>query len=152
MPLLNPTFADAGSLPGEAARWTITAVTRLEAIAAFGGVGREDFERWSSFLASLAGLAMVRAFFGRDGVEEFERPFLFTLPTGRVVTCSFGGPDVETWTRPSPWLDDWSRVPSTPGLTEAFARTGFVADWSGVGSSAALTETFSGAWARAATL
>jgi hypothetical protein len=152
MALLNPTFADAGALPGEAARWTITAVTRVEAIAAFGRVGREDFERWSTFIASLAGLTVVRAFFGRDGFEEFERPFLFTLPTGRVVTCSFGGRDVETWTRPSPWLDDWSRVSSTPGLTELFARTGFVADWSGVGSSTAPTETFSGAWARAATL
>ncbi len=86
MALLNPTFADRGAQPGEAARWTITAVTRLEAIAAFGGVGREDFERWSSFLGSLAGLAVVRAFFGRDGFEEFERPLLFTLPTGRVVT------------------------------------------------------------------
>ncbi len=50
MSLLNPTFADAGALPGAAARWTITAVTRLEAIAALGGVGREDFERWSSYL------------------------------------------------------------------------------------------------------
>lgn len=152
MALLNPTFADAGAIPGEAARWTISAVTSLEVLAAFGGVGREDFERWSSFLASLAGLAVVRAFFGRDGFEEFERPFLFTLPTGRVVTCSLSARDVETWTSSSPWLDDWSRVPSTPGLTEPFARTGFVADWSGVGSSAAPTETFSGAWARAATL
>jgi hypothetical protein len=152
MPLLNPTFADAGALPGEAARWTITAVTRLEAIAAFGGVGREDFERWSALLASLAGLTVVRAFFGRDGFEEFERPFLFTLPTGRVVTCSFGGRDVETWSRPAPWLDDWSRVPSTPGLTELFAGPGFVADWSSVVSTAAPTETFSGAWRRAATL
>jgi hypothetical protein len=152
MPLLNPTFADAGPQPGEAARWTITAVTRLEAIAAFGGVGREDFERWSAFLTSLAGLTVVRAFFGRDGFEEFERPFLFELPTGRVVTCSFGGRDVETWTRPAPWLDDWSRVTSTLGLAEPFVRAGFVADWSGVTSAAAPTETFSGAWARAAAL
>ena len=152
MPLLNPTFADPGALPGEAARWTITAVTRLEAIAAFDGVGREDFERWSAFLASFARLTVVRAFFGRDWFEEFERPFLFTLPTGRVMTCSFSMRDVETWTRPSPWLDDWSRVSSTPGLTEPFARLGFVADWSSVVSTAAPTETFSGAWARAATL
>ncbi len=152
MPLLNPTFVDAGALPGEAARWTITAVTRLEAIAAFGGVGREDFERWSAFLTSLAGLAVVRAFFGRDGFEEFERPFLFELPTGRVVPCSFGGRDVEAWTRPAPWLDDWSRVVSMLGLAEPFARVGFVADWSGVTSAAAPTETFSGTWAHAATL
>jgi hypothetical protein len=152
MALLNPTFADAGPQPGEAARWTTTAVTRLEAIAAFGGIGREDFERWSTFLISLAGLTVVRAFFGRDGFEEFERPFLFTLPTGRVVTSSFSARDFETWTRPSPWLDDWSRVSSTPGLTEPFARLGFVADWSSVLSTPPPTETFSGAWARAASL
>ena len=152
MPLLNPTFADAGALPGEAARWTISAMTSLERLAAFSGVGREDFERWSAFLSALADVRVVRAFFGRHGFEEFERPFFFTLPTGRVVTCSFGGRDVETWARPAPWLDDWSRVPSTPGLTELFARPGFVADWSGLGSAAAPTENFSGAWARAATL
>jgi hypothetical protein len=152
MPLLNPTFADAGPQPGEAARWTITAVTRLEAIAAFGGVGREDFERWNASLTSLAGLTVVRTFFGRDGFEEFERPFLFELPTGRVVACSFGGRDVETWMRPAPWLDDWSRVTSSLGLTEPFARAGFVADWSNVTVAAAPTETFSGVWAHAATI
>jgi hypothetical protein len=150
MALLNPTFADAGAIHGEAARWTITAMTSLEVLAAFSGVGREDFERRSAFLGALADVTVVRAFFGRDGFEEFERPFLFALPTGRVVTCPFGGRDVETWTRPSPWLDDWSRVPSTPGLTEPFARAGYVSDWSGVGGVAAPAETFSGAWARAA--
>jgi len=152
MALLNPTFADAGALLGEAARWTITAVTSLEALAAFGRVGREDFERWSSFLGALADVTVVRAFFGRDTFEEFERPFLSTLPSGRIVTCSFGGGDVETWTRPSPWLDDWSRVPLLAGLTEAFARPGFVTDWSGVSSAAAANETFSSAWPRAATV
>ncbi len=152
MALLNPTFADAGALPGEAARWNISAVTSLEVLAGFGGIGREDFERWSALISALVDVTVVRAFFGRDGFEEFERPFLFTLPSGRVVTCSFGGSDVETWTRPSPWLDDWSRVPSMPGLSEPFARPGFVADWSGVASAAAPTETFSGVWPRAATL
>ena len=152
MALLNPTFADAGALPGEAARWTISAVASLEVLAAFSGVGRDDFERWSAFLIALADVTVVRAFFGRDGFEEFERPFLFTLPTRRVVTCSFGGRAVETWARPPPWLDEWSRVPSTPGLTELFARPGFVADWGSVVSAAAPTESFSGAWRRAATV
>ena len=96
MALLNPTFADAGALPGEAARWTISAVTSLEVLAAFGGAGREDFEPWSAFLAALADVTVVRAFFGRDGFEAFERPYLFALPTGRVVACSFGVRDVET--------------------------------------------------------
>ena len=152
MALLNPTFADAGAQPGEAAHWTINAVTSLEVLAAFGGAGREDFERWSAFLGVLADVTVVRAFFGRDGFEEFERPFLFELPTGRVVACSFGVRDVETWARPSPWLDDWSRVASTLGLTEPFARAGYVSDWSAIADVAALTETFSGAWERAATV
>lgn len=152
MALLNPTFADAGALPSEAARWTISAVTSLEVLAAFGGAGREDFERWSAFLGALADVTVVRGFFARDGFEAFERPLLLALPTGRVVASSFGARDVETWARPSPWLDDWSRVPSAVGLTDPFARAGYVSDWSAIGNVAAPLETLSGAWARAATL
>lgn len=152
MALLNPTFAAAGAQPGEATHWTITAMTSLEVLAAFGGAGREDFERWSAFLGALADVTVVRAFFGRDGFEAFERPFHFELPSGRVVTCSFDGHDVERWARPSPWLDDWTRVPSALGLAEPFARAGYVSDWSAVADVAAPTETFSGAWTRAATV
>lgn len=152
MALLNPTFADAGALPGEAANWTITAVSNLEVLAAFSGVGREDFERWHALRDALADLTTVRAFFGSDGFEAFERQLLVELPTGRVVTCSFDGRNEETWTIPSPWLDDWSAVLSAPGLIEPFNRAAYVTDWSGVGSVAAPTETFSGAWVSAATL
>ena len=37
MVLENPSFEDAGSSPGEAAHWTLTAVTSLEVLAGFGG-------------------------------------------------------------------------------------------------------------------
>ncbi len=157
MPLLNPTFADAGALPGEAAHWTLTAVTSLEVLAGFGAAAREDFERWSQFLGALADVTTVRAFFGNDGFEEFERAwansaFLFELPTGRVVACAFGGLAVETWTLAAPFLREWGAVPSVLGIVEDFVRQGFITDWAGVTSAALPTETFSGAWTHAVTL
>ena len=36
MAVLNPSFEDAGLLPGEAEHWTLVAVASLEAIAGFG--------------------------------------------------------------------------------------------------------------------
>ncbi len=33
MALLNPSFEDAGTLPGEAEHWTLTATTSLEELA-----------------------------------------------------------------------------------------------------------------------
>jgi hypothetical protein len=84
MALANPSFEDAGSLPGEAAHWTLTAVTRLEAVAGFGASppqAFESFERWSSFVAELAGVTTVLAFFdgGRDGYEDFEHAWANSL-------------------------------------------------------------------------
>ena len=70
MALLNPTFADAGALPGEAAHWTLSAVTSLQRVAAFGTAGREDFESWTAHLSSLADVVAARGFFGNDGSDE----------------------------------------------------------------------------------
>ena len=157
MALLNPRFVDPGAQPGEAANWMLTAVTSLEVLAAFGAAAWEDFERWTPFLGALADVTAVRAFFGSDGFEEFERAwansaFLFDLPTGRVVTCMFGGVAVETWTLAAPFLREWAGVPSVPGIVEDFVRPGFVTDWAGVTGVALPTETFSGAWTHAVTL
>ena len=157
MALLNPRFVDAGALPGEAANWTLTAVTSLEVLAAFGAAAWEDFERWALFLGALTDVTTVRAFFGNDGFEEFERAwansaFLFDLPTGRVVACAFGGLAVETWTLAAPFLRDWSGAPSVAGIVEDFVRPSFVTDWAGVTSVALPIETFSGAWPHAVTL
>jgi hypothetical protein len=157
MPLLNPRFADAGAQPGEAANWTLTAFTSLQMLAAFGGAAREDFERWTRFLGALADVTTVRAFFGNYGFEQFERAwansaFLFELPTGRVVACTFDGRALETWTLPTPFMREWAAVASVAGLVEDFVRPGFIRDWSGVSVAALPLETFSGAWTRAVTL
>ena len=92
-----------------------------------------------------------------DGFEEFEKAwansaFLFDLPTGRVVTCTFGGVAVETWTLAAPFLSDWVGVPSVAGIVEDFVRPSFITDWAGVTGVARPTETFSGPWTHAATL
>lgn len=157
MPILNPRFVDAGAQPGEAANWTLTAFTSLQMLAAFGGAAWEDFERWTRFLGALADVTTVRAFFGNDGFEEFEKAwansaFLFDLPTGRVVACTFDGRAVETWTLSTPFLRDWAAVVSVAGLVEDFVRPGFIRDWSGVSTAALPLETFSGAWTHAVTL
>lgn len=157
MALRNPTFADAGALPGEAAHWSLSAVTSLQRLAAFGPAGREDFESWTAHFASLADVVAARGFFGNDGFDDFERAwansaFLFELPTGRLVTCAFGGASVETWTLPAPLLTDWAVVPSLAGIVEDFVRQGYVDDWAALSAAALATETFSGTWAHAATL
>jgi hypothetical protein len=157
MPLLNPRFIDAGAHAGEAAHWTLTAFTSLQSLAAFGGAAWEDFERWTRFLGALADVTTVRAFFGNDGFEEFEKAwansaFLFDLPTGRVVACTFEGRAVETWTLSTPFLRDWAAVASVASLVEDFVRPGFIRDWSGVSTAALPLETFSGTWTRAVTL
>ena len=53
MPVLNPSFEDAGALPGEAEHWALSAVTSLEEIAGFGTAPEEaweDFDRWFATL------------------------------------------------------------------------------------------------------
>lgn len=65
MALRNPSFEDAGVLPGEAEHWTLTAVTSLEVLAGFGAAPEdawEDFERWHALLDSLDDVVVVLAF------------------------------------------------------------------------------------------
>ncbi len=157
MRLLNPRFSDAGALPGEAAHWTIATGTSLEVLAGFGTSGWEDFERWSTLLASLADVTVVRAFYGNAGFEAFEQAwansaFLFELSTGRLVTCSFSGAAVETWALAGGLLSEWTTVPSVSGLAEDFVRPDFVDAWANVPSASLATETFSGTWSHAVTL
>jgi len=66
MAILNPSFEDAGPLPGEAEHWAISAVTSLEEIAGFGTAPEEaweDFERWFELLDSIDDVVVVLAFF-----------------------------------------------------------------------------------------
>jgi len=129
MPLLNPSFEDAGTLPGEAAHWTLTAVTSLEAIAGFGASPEEayeGFERWHVHLASLEDVPLVLAFFDADieGHEDFDdgwanAVYLRELPPGQLATCAFGGgavEDCETGWSNLPYWRDWAVVTSATGV------------------------------------
>ena len=62
MPVLNPSFEDAGALPGEAEHWALSAMTSLEEIAGFGTAPEEaweDFERWFELLDSIDGTVPI---------------------------------------------------------------------------------------------
>ncbi|WP_338869434.1 hypothetical protein [Myxococcus stipitatus] len=115
MALLNPSFEDAGTWPGEAAHWTLTVVTRLEALAGFGVPEEacEDFERWYVWRPSLSDVSVALAFFSgqREGFEAFSRGwdndgFLYELPPAQLVLHRFKGDVVETWGQ-EPLLADW---------------------------------------------
>jgi hypothetical protein len=90
MAILNPSFEDAGALPGEAEHWALSAVTSLEEIAGFGTAPEEaweDFERWFELLDSIDDVVVVLAFFDSalKGYEEFESGwanvvYLYDLP------------------------------------------------------------------------
>ena len=105
MALLNPSFEDAGALPGEAAHWTLTAVTSREAIAAFGAAPAEafeSFERWFPFVDVLAPSSTVLAFFdgAREGFEDFEEAWansLYLREFQPAVLVAFLTPAPETF-------------------------------------------------------
>ncbi|WAM28298.1 hypothetical protein [Myxococcus sp. NMCA1] len=170
MSLLNPSFEDAGAQPGEAAHWTLTAVTRLEALAGFGVPEEacEDFERWYVWRAALSDGPVALAFFSgqREGFEAFSRGwdndgFLFELPPAQLVPHRFEGQTVETWGQ-GPFLTDWVAVTSVEGLfndspREEFDHEAFAWRWEDVTARGALfnttqpTEDFDTGWPLAAT-
>ena len=169
MALLNPSFEDAGMLPGEAAHWKLSAVTRLEEIAGFGTAPEdawEDFERWFEFLATIDDVLVVLAFFDSalKGYEQFESGwdnavFLYELPPAQLVTATFDGraaEDCETGWSNVPYAREWSEVASVTGVfggepIEDFRLRSYVSIWSEVPSSAAPIENFESAWTRATT-
>ncbi|ADO70298.1 hypothetical protein [Stigmatella aurantiaca] len=137
MALLNPSFEDAGARPGEAAHWTLTAVTRLEALAGFGVPEEacEDFERWYVWRAALSDVSVALAFFSgqREGFESFARGwdndgFLFELPPAQLVPHHFEGQAVETWGQ-GPFLADWVDVTSVLGHFNNSPREDFEQRW-----------------------
>ncbi|MBX3249394.1 MAG: hypothetical protein KF901_19615 [Myxococcales bacterium] len=182
MALLNPSFEDAGALPGEAEHWTLTAVTSLEVLAGFGVApedGWEDFERWYARLASLDDVTVVLAFFDSalKGFEEFESGwanvvYLYELPPAQLVTATFDGnaaEDCETGWSNVPYARDWADVASATGVFDGEPREDFEDEWRGnqsyawtwaaVTASAAMfdagtqaVEDFENAWTHASTL
>ncbi len=140
MALANPSFEDAGSLPGDAAHWTLTAVTRLEAVAGFGTSppqAFESFERWSSFVDALAGVTTVAAFVdgGRDGYEDFEEAWansLYLRELQAAVLVPLHTPVAETfdatWSGAA-YVLAWGAVASDAATFGAQGAEDFEARW-----------------------
>ena len=144
MPILNPSFEDEGALPGEAAHWTLSAVTNLEEIAGFGTLPEQawdGFERWFALLATLEDVVSVRAFFGvaLEGHEAFEAgwgagPFLGELSPAQVVVAEFGQGAIEDmeagWSNDG-FLWSWDNVSSTVAQFDGEPREDFEDQWAG---------------------
>ncbi|WP_375757362.1 hypothetical protein [Corallococcus exercitus] len=142
MALLNPSFEDAGLLPGEAEHWTLTASTSIEVLAGFGTAPEdawEDFERWYALLASLDDVTVVLAFFDSaiKGYEEFESGwanvvYLYEFPPAQLVTATFDSNDVEDcetgWSN-VPYARDWFGVVSVTGVFDGEPCEDFEDQW-----------------------
>ena len=142
MALLNPSFEDAGALPGEAAAWTLTAVTSLEVLAGFGASPEqawEDFERWVGLAPDLGNVLTARGFldFSVNGYEAFSQgwgvgAFLLELPPAQVVPAPLGPSEVEScesgWSN-VPFARDWSDVTATMGVFDGEPREDFEDAW-----------------------
>ncbi len=142
MPVLNPSFEDAGALPGEAEHWTLSTVTAAERIAGFGPSphrASEDFERWSELRAAFGDGDLAMALFDplAEGFEDFEEAwmsgvYLTELPPGQVVTAPFGGGAVEDmedgWSN-VPYVTAWEDVAAVAGLFDTEPREDFEEGW-----------------------
>ena len=153
MAIQNPSFEDAGALPGEAEHWTLQAFTGLRRIAGFGPVPHrawEDFERWFELLDDFDGITVALALFDplAEGYEDFEDAwnndlYLTELPTGQMITAPFGGGAVEDmedgWSN-VPYATAWEDVAGVIGLFDAEPREDFNEQWHG-------NEAFAWTWA-----
>jgi hypothetical protein len=180
MALQNPSFEEAGALPGEARHWTLTAFTSLEVLAGFGAApeeAQEGFESWYPHLSTIEDVPVVLAFFERrQGFEDFAEGwangvFLEEFPPSQLVTCPFAGgavEDCETGWSNVPFMRDWALVTSATGVFDGEEREDFEDEWRGneayawtwgeIISSPALfdagtrpLEDFEGTWAHAST-
>jgi len=142
MPILNPSFEEAGTYPGEAAYWTLSTYTSKERIAGFGPEpyrAQEDFERWVDLLTSLDQTAI--GFFDPllEGYEDFDESwqndiYLTELPTGHVAVAPFGGCAVEDmedgWSN-DPYAWSWADVSYSTGTFDGEPREDFEDGWRG---------------------
>jgi len=156
VPILNPSFEDAGAQPGEAEHWTLQAFTGLRRIAGFGPVphrASEDFERWFELQGDFDGVTVALALFDplAEGYEDFNEAwdndlYLTELPTGQVITAPFGGGAVEDmedgWSN-VPYATAWEDVAGVIGLFDAEPREDFNEQWQG-------NESFAWTWAAVA--
>lgn len=142
MAILNPSFEDAGALPGEAEHWALSAVTSLEEIAGFGTAPEEaweDFERWFDLLDSIEDVVVVLAFFDSalKGYEEFESGwanvvYLYDLPPAQLVTATFDGlaaEECETGWSNVPYAREWADVTAATGVFDGDPSEDFEDQW-----------------------
>lgn len=181
MALLNPSFEDPGTRPGDAAHWTLTSLTQAGRFAGFGAPHEsawEDFAWWPWF-AAFDEVPVVRAFFhgGAEPHEAFEAGwlagvYLYAHAPAHLVACPFGGASAERFEAgwlATPYASRWADVNATPALFQGLVVEGFEAGWRGnetypekwdeiVASRArfdggvAQVEDFENAWPPAATL
>lgn len=173
MAIQNPSFENAGTLPGEAEHWTLTTVTSLQRIAGFGPVPNqawEDFERWSELLEDFDLLTISIAYFDLvdERQEDFEEGwsndiYLLELPTGQMETALFDGAEAEDleagWSN-VPYARGWDEVASVMGQFDGESREDFedqwranqsyAWSWSAVGSLTAMFDAILGAGLRTA--
>jgi hypothetical protein len=128
----NPSFRDAGKLPGQAAGWTLRSVCVAEQIAGFGPpplTSVELFDRWSSWTASL-GSTVVAPFRPRGTIDDFDDGwptalFMIELSPGGVAATSCDSFD--------DWLAEahfaWPDVPQVLGVFTGNLRLEAFAAW-----------------------
>ncbi|MFH0899097.1 MAG: hypothetical protein V2A73_00565 [Pseudomonadota bacterium] len=146
--VLNPSFEEPGSGPGEAAHWTFVTFVAGQRIAGFGPDpprAWEDFERWYELALGFEVGDLVLAFFDPfvEGVEDFSEAwdndvFLIELPSGQVEACPFGdgseeGSGVEAFE--AGWENDtfatsWDAISSAVAVFADEASEGFEKCWS----------------------
>ena len=153
MATLNPSFEDAGTLPGEAEHWTLQTFTSVERVAGFGPApheGWEGFERWFELALGFAASDLAVALFDplAEGYEDFEDAwdndlYLTELPTEHVITAPFGGGAVEDmedgWDN-DPFATAWEEVAGVVGQFNSEPREDFEEGWR-------WNELFAWAWA-----
>ncbi len=153
MAILNPSFEDGGTNPGEAAHWTLVTVVAGERIAGFAPDpyrAWEDFERWSELLLVFEDGDLAFALFDplAEGYEDFEDAwgndlYMTELPSGQVVLCPFGGGAGEAFE--AGWSNDgfatsWDVVTAVTGSFDGEPREDFEEQWSS-------NQSYAWAWA-----
>jgi hypothetical protein len=116
--IANPTFATAGTNPGDAAGWTLRSACALEAIAPFGAppTSIEGFETWTPWLGALSSPAFAP--FAPNGTEEdFDAwpnaLFALELTGGLVAATESESFDDASWTGAAFFA--WASVPQVQG-------------------------------------
>ena len=166
--LLHPTFRDPGTLPGEAANWTLRTFCQAQRIAGFGPPperAQEDFEHWFELRTGFGEADIAIAMFdsATEGLEDFEEgwndgPLLIELTGGNADPAVFAGSDfddMQTGWVAAPFLSSWDEVVADAAQFDSQSVEGFEswvppfsATWEGAGFDGYTgnIERFEGVW------